>query len=289
MLTDLNKALGLSGFPVVEYDGWKTRGHGQMAGVRGVLCHHTAGPAKGNTPSLSVVVNGRTGLPGPLCNLYLARDGTWYTIAAGLGYHAGSGSVPGVPTDMGNNYLIGIEAESTGYGDWTDAQLVSYPMGVSSLNTHYGLVTNQVWGHLEYTTRKIDPALWPGGMNGFRQQVQSGPQRVIPKAANEELTEMIVGQDQSDGKLYLISGNCKLEFPSGGGDPSGIGHGNIYADELLSMLNKAYPDGGKPALVPLNHDIVMRIPDAWTFIDGSAVPVKPPPAQYSALEEGIQP
>jgi len=294
MITTLADALRSYGLTVIESNGWLTRGHGQMSGIRGVLCHHTAGPASGNTPSLNVVTYGRSDLPGPLCNLYLARDGTWYTIAAGLGYHAGSGGPLGnIPANEGNNYMIGIEAESTGYGDWTRFQATSYPMGVAALCSYYKLPSPTTWGHMEWTSRKIDPAQWPGGMNGFRSQVQSymdgKPITPTQPMTNEELTEMIVAQDTSNGDLFLISGNCKLLFPQGGGDPSTAGKGNVYADVLLGMLAQAYPNGGKPALVALEHDVATRIPDAWTFVDGAMQPYKMAPPDFAALKEAIQP
>lgn len=175
MLTDLAVALRNGGVTVIEQTSpnWKSHGHGQMARPVGVLCHHTAGPRSGNTPSLGVVTNGRAGLAGPLCNLYLARDGTWVTIAAGVGWHAGTGGLPYCPANQGNQYLIGIEAESSGVGgDWTPAQLLSYPKGVAALCNHYNLGANRVAGHKEYTSRKIDPQGWPGDMAGFRNQVQ---------------------------------------------------------------------------------------------------------------------
>jgi hypothetical protein len=172
MALELADALRAEGLSVVEYPGWKGRGHGAMDGVRGVLGHHTAGPPLGNYPSLSTVVNGRPGLSGPLCNVGLMRDGTWICIAAGLAYHAGVGYLPFIPKDKGNNYMIGVEAESTGNGDWTVEQLVSYPKGVAAILKRYALTADKFAGHLEYApTRKIDPALWPGGMNGFRDSV----------------------------------------------------------------------------------------------------------------------
>jgi hypothetical protein len=69
--------------------------------------------------------------------------------------------------------------------------------------------------------------------------------------------DMIVGQDQGNGKIYLISGNTKLEFP-GGGYPDG--GGDVYVDELLKMIQDAYPDGPEPRLVALNADVAARIP-----------------------------
>jgi hypothetical protein len=272
--------LKAAGVPVAQAPGWQARGHGEMSGCTGVLGHHTAGPARGNAPSYGVVLNGRPGLAGPLANLFLARDGTWTCIAAGAGWHAGTGGLPWVPANQGNQYLIGIEAESSGVlqngqADWTAEQLDSYPRGVAALLQHIGHDADRFAGHKEYTTRKPDPANWPGGMAGFRgtvaQHLAGAPTTAAPrKTTHLEMVDMLVGQDQTDGRLYLVSGNSALEFPQGGGDPKGRGHGNLYADILLDMLDQAYPDGPKAQLVALNHDVVTRIPPAWSFIDGSA-------------------
>lgn len=159
MLTDLASTLRDAGLRVDEIHGWRQRGHGQMSGVRGVLWHHTAtASTSGNFPTQNVVVNGRTGLPGPLANLGLGRDGTWYVVAAGLAYHAGSGSYPGIGSN-GNGYLIGIEAENPGTGSvpWPAAQLDSYRRGTAALLRAYGLGADRCIGHKEWTNRKIDP------------------------------------------------------------------------------------------------------------------------------------
>jgi hypothetical protein len=148
-----------TGLQVREIPGWETLGHGAVGEILGVLCHHTAGPATGNFPSERVVVNGRTGLAGPLANLGLARDGTWVVVAAGQAWHAGTGAAPWCPRDQGNSHLIGVEAESTGRGDWTAAQREAYPRGVAALLFHLGLGSERAIGHKEWAPhRKIDPA-----------------------------------------------------------------------------------------------------------------------------------
>src|SRR5215475_8543429 len=91
--------------------GWETRGRGEMGTVKGVMCHHTSGAPTGNMPSLGVVTNGRSDLPGPLAQLCLGRDGTFFVVAAGRCNHAGLGNWQGLTS--GNSYLIGIEAENT--------------------------------------------------------------------------------------------------------------------------------------------------------------------------------
>jgi hypothetical protein len=156
---------------------WQSRGHtdGPFDPV-GVIGHHTAGPAAGDLPSLATVRDGRPDLAGPLANLMLSRAGVWVPIAAGRCWHAGgadrAAAWPWIGGGDGNGRCIGIEAESTGRGDWTAAQLEAFPRGVAALLRHLGAGADRYLGHLEWApSRKIDPAGWPGGMAGFRGTV----------------------------------------------------------------------------------------------------------------------
>jgi len=156
MLTGLADVLRGAGVAVVERPGWRTRGHGQMSGVRCVVLHHTAGPATGEAPSLGVVENGRPGLTGPLAQLVLGRSGTWYVVAAGLCHHTGATFEPW----QGNAWAIGIEAEATGRDPWPPVQYSSYLRGARALADHYGVAHSRVLGHREIARplgRKTDP------------------------------------------------------------------------------------------------------------------------------------
>src|SRR5688572_8434911 len=104
----LPEVLEKAGLKVATVEGWEERGRDEMGPVRGVLCHHTAGRRAGNMPSLGTLINGRSDLPGPLAQLGLGRDGTFYVIAAGRCNHAGRGVWREVAT--GNTSFIGIEA-----------------------------------------------------------------------------------------------------------------------------------------------------------------------------------
>lgn len=202
LLTWMADTLRATGLPVVEVPGWQTRGHGAMADVLGVLLHHTAGPATGNYPSLTVVQNGRPDLPGPLANLGLARDGAWYIIAAGQAWHAGSGVIGWCPRDDGNRHLIGVEAESTGVrDDWTPAQRVSYPRGVAALLKRLGQPADHAIGHKEWTSRKIDPAFWD--MDAFRGDVA----RWMTGDDDMELTDRVPDLYTPDAKDTLTVGD----------------------------------------------------------------------------------
>jgi hypothetical protein len=159
-----------AGLKVSEIQGWPNRGRAEMGTVRGVICHHTVGPRSGNMPSLNVLINGRTGLPGPLSQLGLGRDGTYYVIAAGRCNHAGGGSFRGITA--GNSSFIGIEAENIGTSaePWPAVQLDAYKRGVAAILAH--LRQNEAWciGHKEWApNRKSDPHSID--MDAFRSDV----------------------------------------------------------------------------------------------------------------------
>lgn len=161
------------GLKVVESPGWQQRGRPYSFHPRAVICHHTAsGSSSGNFGSEGVVTHGRSGLPGPLCQFLLGRDGTVKVIAGGYANHAGVGGPrAGIPHNMGNTYAFGIEAENNGIGEkWGPKQLNAYYRLCAALLAYMGTKdTSKVFGHKEWTSRKIDPA----GINmvDFRKRV----------------------------------------------------------------------------------------------------------------------
>jgi hypothetical protein len=135
-------------------------------------------------PSLDVLVHGRPDLNGPLAQLGLGRDGTYYVIAAGRCNHAGSGVWQGIVT--GNTNFIGIEAENTGLANdpWPHVQIDAYHRGVAAILKHVGLNSAACAGHKEFAPgRKPDPTL---DMRAFRvavDEILSGmtpPPALIP-------------------------------------------------------------------------------------------------------------
>ena len=137
-LTWLPDILLQAGLKVAKVAGWENRGRREMGEVQGVLCHHTAGPKAGNMPTLNLLIEGRPDLAGPLAQLGLGRDGTFYVVAAGLCNHAGDGAYRGIVA--GNTHLIGIEAENTGLaGDsWPQVQLQAYQHAGAAILRHIG-------------------------------------------------------------------------------------------------------------------------------------------------------
>ena len=167
-LTWMPQTLLDAGLKVAEVPGWESRGRAGMGQVVGVMCHHTAGPRNGNMPTLRTLIEGRDDQPGPLAQLGLGRDGTYYVVAAGRCNHAGAGSWRGINT--GNSSFIGIEAENTGVGEpWPDVQIDAYQRGIAAILNHLGRPLEFCVGHKEWApSRKNDPSF---EMAGFRTQV----------------------------------------------------------------------------------------------------------------------
>ncbi len=202
-LTWLSQVLLDAGLKVAEQPGWQDRGRDEMGQVKGVICHHTAGPLTGNMPSLGTVTNGRPDLPGPLAQLCLGRDGTYYIVAAGRCNHAGVGNWQGITT--GNSNFIGIEAENTGFTDgpkkdpWPAIQMDAYRRGVAAILNKVRADSIMCCGHKEYALppgRKDDPTF---DMNDFRMQVASIMAGAAPAAS-------VVPAVSGDGRPTLRRG-----------------------------------------------------------------------------------
>lgn len=154
------------------------------------VVHHTAGPSSGNRPSLSTLINGRSDLAGPLSQLGLGRDGTWYVIAAGRANHAGEGMWKGVTA--GNSHFIGIERENTGRREdlpWPAVQMVALRQGLAALLRHTGRDADWCVGHKEYALppgRKPDPLF---DMAALRREVADAMLAGVPALAPIPATE----------------------------------------------------------------------------------------------------
>lgn len=163
---------------VAELPNWQQYGHGDYGRIWGVMVHHT-GNARADAMSIR---NGRPDLQGPLSNLHIAQDGTVTVVAAGVCWHAGRGSYPGIPTDGGNQVLIGIECAwprdtsitpaTQTRERWPDAQIIAMRDSVAAILTRLGLDSSRVIAHKEYAGRvqgKWDPGNLD--MNWFRGEV----------------------------------------------------------------------------------------------------------------------
>lgn len=203
------------GLEVIEVDGWRSRGKDTLV-ARGVVCHHTGGPATGDMPTLRILINGRSDLPGPLCNVGLSRSGKVYVIASGKANHAGTGGWQGL---KGNSSVLGIEAENNGGQPWPAQQVDAYIRLAAALAHGAPCASSKVCGHKEWAPgRKPDPHSID--MVQFRIKVQrllSGspndppPQPVLTFNDPEGIMErrVIPAESGSDGKGWL---NTNLPF-----------------------------------------------------------------------------
>lgn len=154
--------LEATGIPVQEIDGWEDRGRPYAFNPRGLLWHHTA--TKGyqyDYPSLGIVRDGRSDLPGPLAQFGIGRiTGTVYVIAGGYANHAGGGGWGGL---TGNGSVWGIEAEGDGIGEeWTPELIRSYVALSVALCRHGGFESDRICRHAEWSDGgKIDTATSP--------------------------------------------------------------------------------------------------------------------------------
>jgi len=194
-------AARLTGYPVVEVAGWRTRGHGGLAAVEGVVCHHTGGPKTGEMPSLRVVRDGRADLAGPLSQLGLGRSGTIYVVAAGVAWHAGPSAWDGLSGL--NSRFLGVEAESAGDGVWTTEQLDCYPRLVAALLHYMRRPPTRCAAHREVALpkgRKPDPT--GIDMAPFRARVTAllaDPPGRIPRAGATKPKEDPVSWTREQG------------------------------------------------------------------------------------------
>lgn len=167
--TWLEQVLRDEGLNVQVIPGWRNHGHGDFGPIWGTMWHHTGA----DNTSAQYCYNGRSDLPGPICNIHLGRGGQVTLVAVGVAWHAGIGSWPGIPTNAGNQVLIGVEMQE----DATNWPPEMWPAAVK-----IGAAISRVLGknaidsnvaHKEYgrVQGKWDPGNWD--MVEFRRQIQA--------------------------------------------------------------------------------------------------------------------
>lgn len=173
-------ALLAEGVRVKEHPSWRTynRNHkGSWGPTNGVIVHHTV--SKGSDATVRICRDGYAGLPGPLCQGVITKDGVFHLISSGRANHAGGGDgdvlaaviaeeyggrppAPNVGnTDGvdGNARFYGWECENLGDGKdpWPAAQLETIERASAAVCRAYGWSAKSVIGHLEWSDDKNDP------------------------------------------------------------------------------------------------------------------------------------
>ncbi|MFI9624532.1 N-acetylmuramoyl-L-alanine amidase [Streptomyces sp. NPDC052042] len=173
-------ALRAEGVRVVEVGNWRTHNRnskGAWGPVNGSIVHHTV--TKGTASTVTMVRDGYSSLPGPLCHGMIAKDGRVHLVGWGRANHAGGGdprvldqviaesygSRPSAPTKGnangidGNARFYGWECENLGDGKdpWPAAQYDAIVRVQAALCRAHRWSAKSVIGHLEWSSDKVDP------------------------------------------------------------------------------------------------------------------------------------
>ena len=167
-LTWLADVLRAAGCNVVEYQGWKTRARSTGGFAAGrpvcVMWHHTASNTTASNDVYYMAVS--AGNPNrPTANIYIARDGAVWVMAAGATNTNGQGNSMSfsrgtVPANKMNEWAVGMEIGNDGVGGlYPQAQIDAAFKASNAINRHLGNQPTDVSTHHHYApTRKIDPA-----------------------------------------------------------------------------------------------------------------------------------
>lgn len=142
------------GLDVKTVSGWEGRGRPASTGAFapvGVLNHHTGTRGVDPHPSLGIITRGRPDLKGPLSQTLLARTSVIWIVAAGRCNHAGGARRSGpIVAGDGNEELIGIEVETSGYQHLTKDQRGALVLANAAILRH--LHRDQDWARLHAET-----------------------------------------------------------------------------------------------------------------------------------------
>jgi Putative peptidoglycan binding domain/N-acetylmuramoyl-L-alanine amidase len=140
--------LKANGIGASEVSGWTTRGRSTFD-PRAVVCHWTASPRS----VTSLLVNGRPGIPGPLCNFeVLPGGGGVKLVAAGIANHAGKAE-----QGFTNSVAFGIEAAGPPISD--EEFRIYHALVAAICNVYEFDVDDRVRDHREVALpfgRKVD-------------------------------------------------------------------------------------------------------------------------------------
>ena len=213
-LTDLAEVCRLTGYPVIELDGWESRARGSGGYGTGkpdhVMCHHTASPPSadgwGDANYCTFADD-----DAPLANIVLSRVPELFICAAGATNTNGSGDCPHLAPDTMNSSAVGVEACNDGLGEaWPEGQQSCYVRLVTELCYAYNIPVAHVESHAQYApSRKVDPAgpsRWADvgtwNMDLFRADLTAGPIPAPPEPGGSDMRLLLCRSD--DGVPWVV-------------------------------------------------------------------------------------
>lgn len=240
-LTDMGTFLRAQGLTVVEQPGWKTRGAVLPAKPDTIIAHHTATPASanGDLPTLRLLVNGRSDLPGPLCQIALSRSGVIHLVAAGKANHAGKGAWRGQTSSAAT---IGIEAEHPGGREhWSKLQYDAYVRLCAALCRYLEVDPGRVCAHREWALpagRKTDPNF---DMGDFRLAVRNAlTAKPTPSAPTEG--EDVFNDADKKWLTTQLDDRLRILLRAEKADGTSTGHPNLR--EIIERLERLEQNAG---------------------------------------------
>lgn len=202
--------------------GWERRGNGTAADYEGASEHHTATPSSLTRPfpTRSMLINGRTGLPGPLCN-----DATpvgpgdqphIHVIAAHPANHGGASggrlTAPLPVTRLFNPRARGNEIDYGGDKPMTPGQYKAALIHGRGVVNVLRRGTEYIKAHAETSiTGKWDPGYAPGktiDMNAFRRDAAA-----LGSAAAPAVPPTSPQQKEIDLMFVNLAPGDHLTFP----------------------------------------------------------------------------
>jgi len=164
-----------------EYKDWETHnraGHGAWGPVHGFMWHHTGSDSDDQR---LLLYKGYSNLPGPLCHVGIAQNGTCWLIGWGRANHAGKGDSDvleaviderKLPHDDyadidANARYYGMEIWYSGSHDMTAKQYETAILVSCAINDFHGWNEGSELGHGESQPGKWDPGIRSGEMRNM--------------------------------------------------------------------------------------------------------------------------
>lgn len=193
---------------VVETSGWRTRNNrtSWAAGSPiGIMAHHSASdPREAPGPAVNRIINGWSGLPGPVYGVFVVPTGDIHLIAAGPANHAGQGisavrdrtrnglaplgNAAAADNMNGNAWFFSVGGQHRGtYPEWPAVQVTGIVAVCAAFCLARGFTAARAIHHREWTRRRIDMS-YRGDLRGRTAATMAGTP--IPPAPPTDWLDM---------------------------------------------------------------------------------------------------